>query len=51
MPGTVAPFPAHAPASNERDRQVWKVSLHRLREFGSILNTCSRATVHYMELQ
>jgi len=43
--------PRHTPASNECDEQVWKVSLHHLREFGSILNVMAGAAVHYMELQ
>ena len=54
MPRTTVSFSApalHAPTSNESDEQVWKVSLHYLRLFGSILNIRAAAAVHYMELQ
>jgi len=49
-PPSVAP-PLHAPAPNESDEQVWKVSLHHLRKFGSILNIRAAVAVNYVELQ
>jgi len=43
--------PLHAPASNESDEKMWKVSLHQLKEFGSMLNIRAVAVVQYKELQ
>jgi len=45
------PSAMYAPASNESEEQVRKVSLHHLRESRSTLNVRAGAAVHYMELQ